>query len=103
MIRLLHAAGVCELPRIPTAPLSAGATDIMQRVLKGFVLLKRCRYPHDGNAPAPYTRSFASAWCGISEWQAGEAIRRLVDAGLLRQAGSYGRMPLFAIGGEELS
>ena len=100
MIRLLHDAGVIVLPEVtllrPLLP--PDADDFVARVAEGFDLLRRCRALHDGDAPTPYTRGFASAWVGISEGQAGEAIRWLLDAGLLRQARSYGRLPLFEVG-----
>jgi hypothetical protein len=102
MIRLLHAVGVLELPQISTPVLPAAAADTIRRALEGFVLLKRCRYPHDGDAPAPYTRGFASAWVGISDWQAGEAIRRLIDAGSLRRVGSYRGLRLYALGRQKV-
>lgn len=91
--RLFHEAGVLpahpKLPELP-AELSPGASQLA----KGFALLLALR-ELDDNGPAPYTRRFASAWCGMGERQAGEGLKELVGAGVLVKAEEHGLLWLF--------
>jgi hypothetical protein len=96
--RLLHAAGVIELPEIPAPPLAHDATPAMRRVTNGFVLLLRCHRLYDGDAPAPFTWAFASRWCRIGENQAGEAIMWLIRNRFLVSVGSHRGLTLFTLG-----
>lgn len=99
-VRLLAAGGVIVLPQVPllTRLLPPDAPATVRKAAEGFDLLRRCRAPHDGTAPAPFSWRFAAAWCGISERLAGAAIRQLIHTGLLRPAGTHRGLTLFTVG-----
>lgn len=94
-IRLLTEAGIlapCEvqplsLPR--DAPMSA------IKVAKGFRELLSCRWLYTPFAPAPFSRRFASAWCGMGGSQAGEGLTYLRDHGILRIVDRIRSIPLY--------
>lgn len=94
-IRLLTEAGI--LPpfdvqplRLPMdAPLSA------VKVAKGFRELLSCKWIYTPYAPTPFSRRFASAWCGMGEPQAGEGLTYLRDHGILRIVDRIRSIPLY--------
>lgn len=74
-----------------------GCSAAARKVAEGFGLLLGIRNLTDGG-PAPFTRTFAAAWCGIGERQAGDGITELLDAGVIHKAGRYGRTNLYLPG-----
>jgi Bifunctional DNA primase/polymerase, N-terminal len=53
----------------------------------GFLYLLGIRWTVSPGEPAPFTRRFAAAWCGVSEWEARDGLAELQRRGLLSPAG----------------
>lgn len=86
-LRLLVETGFVAPVRIEAPDLPPGTPEFVRRVWQGFLLLLGCRWLHTEGEPAPFTWRFAAAWCGVSEWQAKEARKWLLDMGYMRKAG----------------
>jgi Bifunctional DNA primase/polymerase, N-terminal len=85
-LRLFHDAGLLapleiDLPNIP-----AKSSATLRKVREGFELLLGLRWLRDPDTATPFTRLFASAWCGVGERLAGEAIAELLRLGVIEQA-----------------
>lgn len=83
------------------AALPDGVSGVVLAVAGGFLYLLSCRWLKDYGDPAPYTRDFAAAWCGVSVDQARDARKTLVDRGWLVHVGHHGRMKLWLPAGLE--
>lgn len=88
-LRLFHEAGVLEpilvdLPRLP-----ANTRDSVVKVAEGFRLLLGLRWLREPATSAPFTRSFAAAWCQLGERAAGEAITDLRALGIIQKVDEY--------------
>lgn len=98
-LRLLVESGVFS--PVPVSPLILpfDAPQHVRRVAEGFTLLLGCRWLYRAGEPAPLTRRFASAWCGVSEKQAEFAIRYLKMSRLIERVastrGGYGETSLY--------
>jgi hypothetical protein len=78
------------VPDLPDgAPPAAGVAR------DGFVLLLGLRQSDRAPRPAAYSVRFAAAWSGLGKSRAAEAIRFLRDAGVIREAGRMGRVPVY--------
>lgn len=95
-LRLFYEAGLVRVD-VGQLDLPAGLSLAAERVADGYMLLRALRGLRD-EGPAPYTREFAAAWCGIGERQAGEGIRDLLRAGVLQRTERQGRMNLYLPG-----
>ena len=72
-----------------------GVHPIIKASYDGFVYLLQYRWHHTPLAPAPWTKEFAAAWCGITERQAKDARRQLVKMGALVHVGNVERAKLW--------
>jgi hypothetical protein len=93
-LRLLAEAGLTdvvpiELPQVPEV--SASVT----KVYEGFRTLLMARSITEGLAPAPFTASFVSRWCGVTEQEAEAATRYLIRHGVIAPVAKerFGRWP----------
>jgi hypothetical protein len=68
---------------------------IVRTSFEGFVYLLQCRWNHTPNEPAPWTHEFAARWCGITERQAKDARRQLVELTALVHVGYSDRAKLW--------
>jgi hypothetical protein len=79
--RLRLAAEVGQLERVgfdaPSVPRG------LEPVWAGFLFLLGIRWAVSPGEPAPFTRRFAASWCGVSEWEARDAVTELQRRGLL--------------------
>jgi hypothetical protein len=80
---LLVEAGLLSLVPVPAALLPMGTGAIARHVYERFLFLLGCRWNYDHGAPAPFTREFAAALCGISVRDAREAINELKRLGAM--------------------
>jgi hypothetical protein len=96
-LRLLAEAGVVEPVAIdPVACDELGETT--RAVYDAFLFLLGCRWLVSPDEPAPFTRSFAAAWCGLPERVAREAFNELRRRRLVERAGMAGRALLWLPG-----
>jgi hypothetical protein len=83
--RLRLAAEVGQLEpvafEVPPAPRA------LEPVYTGFLYLLGIRWAVSPGEPAPFSRRFAASWCGVSEWEARDALTELQRRGLLVPAG----------------
>jgi Bifunctional DNA primase/polymerase, N-terminal len=87
-LRMLIETEAVTAPPIILPPLrSANATQT--KVYDGLRLLIQSRALAEDTDPFPFTASFVSRWCRISEDQAKTAIRFIRDEGLLVIAGQF--------------
>jgi hypothetical protein len=89
-LRLWYDVGLLEVNPVPLQ-LGFGASEVERKLAEGFALLLALRYTKE-MGPIPFTRSFASSWCGVSNWQAGQGISNLVRRGVIYKEDVY-RMP----------
>jgi hypothetical protein len=59
----------------------------LEPLWNGFLYLLGIRWKVSPGEPAPFTRRFAAAWCGVSEWEARDGVAELCRLGLLAPAG----------------
>jgi len=98
-VRLLVEAGIVK-PAIVLLPPCPELRNSVKRFYAGIELLFQVRWaykPHHEN-PCAMGRKFMSAWCGLTEQQAKDAIKDLLKAGVIHAAGQFGRARLFAPG-----
>jgi hypothetical protein len=86
-IRLLHECGLIDLPPATVLDVPTGSPESLRRARDGFELLLRCRWWLDPGVCVPFSRAFASVWCGISTDDAREAIKSLRDSGVIEKVG----------------
>ncbi|HEX5249926.1 MAG TPA: bifunctional DNA primase/polymerase [Gaiellales bacterium] len=87
-LRLLVETGVVAAPAVTLPPLTS-ANSTQTKVYDGLRLLIQARTLADDPDPFPFTASFVSRWCAITEDQAKLAIRFIRDQGLLTIAGKF--------------
>jgi Bifunctional DNA primase/polymerase, N-terminal len=97
-LRLLVEAGILAPYPVSARPLPAAVQPAIRLVYEGFLLLLGCKWWHTPEAPAPFSRRFAAAWCGLGERHVGEAMHWLLAQGWLRQVGRYRGLALFLPG-----
>jgi hypothetical protein len=97
-LRLLVETGRLTPETVPLPPLPADAPQAARRVYKGFRLLFDCRSTTERPGPAPFTRDFGSAWCGVGPTTFETGKGWLIENGLIKKAGVYGRMTLWLPG-----
>lgn len=100
--RLFFEAGLLRVEVVCLPALPLGASPELRCVADGFALLAGLRALRDPREPLPFTRSFAAAWCGVSQWEARKAILELRRLGVIRKldettAGGR-RLALFGVG-----
>jgi len=86
-LRLLADAGIIESPVI-RAPALTDANSITHKVYQGFQELFALRQM-TGDRNAPFSWSFAKAWCGLTEREVSKAIKELISRGYLRVVGKF--------------
>jgi hypothetical protein len=86
-LRLLHAAGLIQLPLVVVPQVAAGSPPSVQRARDGFELLLGCRSFLDPGEPVAYTRSFVEVWCRIHPTESRLAIQSLIEQDVIRKAG----------------
>src|SRR5215472_13812461 len=97
-LRLLVEAGLLTPYPVSARPLPAAVRPAVRQVYDGFVFLLGCKWWHTPQAPAPFSRRFAAAWCGVVERHVGEAMHWLLAQGWLSQVGRHKHMALFLPG-----
>ncbi len=100
-ILLLVEGGVLPLAPVLEVYLPADAPWSARALCEGFRLLLGCRWLYTPGDPAPFSWRFASAWCGVSQKQAGKGIQWLIRNRVLIPAGKHRRTTLFQIGGSD--
>ena len=80
---LLVEAGLLPLIAVAAAPLPAGTDVVVCHVYERFLFFLGCRWNYEHGAPAPFTRDFAAALCGISIRDARDAIDELKQLGVI--------------------
>lgn len=88
-LRLLYEAGVLKPLPVKHCPMWVDAKPACKAVYEGFILLlglKEHLWPGDA---AAFTWRFARAWCGVTEHQAKEASKWLMEQGFFRVVGRY--------------
>jgi hypothetical protein len=80
---------------VATGSLPPDVHPIVKRSYEGFTYLLACRWNHTPGDPAPWTHAFAARWCGITERQAKDARRELVELKVLVHVGDSGRAKLW--------
>jgi hypothetical protein len=80
---LLVEAGLLPLVAVPATPLPIRTEAVLQHVYERFLFLLGCRWNYDYGAPAPFTREFAAALCGVSARDARAAIDQLKHLGAI--------------------
>ncbi len=89
--RLDHEAGLREW-RPVHVPVPEEASAAVERVAHGLALLLGLREQAIWNGESVvFAREFASAWCGVSERTARDAIRWLEKAAVIERLGKSGR------------
>lgn len=94
-IRLMTEAGLTAPADVPHRPLPPGAPKAVAKVYAGFLSLLGCKWRHTPGDATPFSWRFASAWCGVGQRQAGDAIQWLLSKGFLVVAGKHRRITLF--------
>jgi len=87
--RLFAEAGLIQLPSIAVPPFQKRVAKSAEKVREGFELLLRIRERHEPGEPIPFTRSFATCWCGVSEDQARDAIMLMRTQGVIIRVGEH--------------
>jgi Bifunctional DNA primase/polymerase, N-terminal len=80
---LLVEAGLLSPVTVPGTPLPMGTGALLKHVYERFLFLLGCRWQYEPGAPAPFTRDFAAALCGISIRDARDAIDELKRLGAI--------------------
>jgi hypothetical protein len=86
-LRLLHEAGLIELPRVSVPQVAHESAGRVHRARNGYELLLRCRWFLDPEEPVSYTRSFVEAWCDIPKAESRAAIFALIQQGVIVRVG----------------
>lgn len=86
-LRMLVDTGFIEPADVNLPPLPLESKQSVKCVYDGFKLLLGCKWLYSPGDPTPFSWRFASAWCGISERHAGEAIKELLRCRVIRVAG----------------
>jgi hypothetical protein len=94
-LRLLAETGIMTPCNIPAIPLPDYAPTAARKVYDGLIRLLSYKWRYSPGEPTAFSRHFASAWCGMGERQAGEAINLLKQMGYLVLAGKQGRTQLW--------
>ena len=94
-LRLLCESKVLKPESIRLESLPPDAPTYVQKVYEGYCYLLAVKWLHSPNQPTPFTWRFASAWCGVSQRTAGEAIKWLLAHGYLIASGQHGNTTLF--------
>jgi hypothetical protein len=99
--RLFYEAGLIETVsvEVPTNGLDA----IEKKLAVGFALLLGLNWIREPDEPAPFTRRFAAAWCGVSEREAAGALQALRRRDVIRVVDEHprtggGTFPLYLPG-----
>lgn len=87
--RLLVETGLLRPADVPMRELPKGVTPCVRKVYEGFRLLLGCKWLYRPGEPTTFAWRFASAWCGVSERHAGDAIQELMRLGIIYRAGSH--------------
>lgn len=87
-IRLLVEAGVIDPAPVDSLILPSNVRPSVRKVWDGFRLLLGCKWLHSHGDPTPFTRRFASNWCGLAERHTVEAVKQLLRMGMMEQVGS---------------
>jgi Bifunctional DNA primase/polymerase, N-terminal len=82
-LRLAAEVGELEPLRFDAPAVPRG----LEPLWNGFLYLLGIRWKVSPDEPAPFTRRFAAAWCGVSEWDARDSLAELCRLGLLAPAG----------------
>ncbi len=103
-LRLLAEAGVIE-PPVVHAPSLTDADTTTHKVYQGFQELFALRQV-TGDRNAPFSWSFAGAWCGLTEREVSKAIKELIIRGYMRAIGKFkqgaNQLWLFVVGNKRL-
>jgi hypothetical protein len=94
-LRLLVEAGILEPYPVSGRSLLPEVRPAVRTVYEGFLFLLGCKWWHMPQAPTTFSWRFAAAWCGLAERHVGEAMRWLLEHGVIRQVGRYRNMELF--------
>lgn len=86
--RLLVDAGLVEPVRVEMPPLGASLRNAAA-VAEGFRRLLECKWAFSPGEPTTFTAEFARGWCGVGAWAARDAIRVLVERGVIRRVGTH--------------
>jgi hypothetical protein len=84
-LRVLHKAGLVDLPLAAVPQVAAGSPASVQRARDGFEVLIRCRWFLDPGEAVAFSRNFVRAWCGIDPTEVRVAIEALIDHGVIRK------------------
>jgi hypothetical protein len=86
-LRLLHEAGLIELPPASVPNLAPGSPVYAHQARSGFELLIRCRWFLDPGDPVTYARGFVELWCGIPKKQTRRAVFELLRQDVIVKVG----------------
>lgn len=98
--RLAWELGEMQPIEVELPPCPEGAPAPAHTMRQGFALLVGLRRVDYEPRPVAYSIRFAAAWCGLSHGSAATGLRILREAGVIREAGRAGRVPLYLPGGE---
>jgi hypothetical protein len=98
--RLAHELGVFKFEPVPLPELTADGTPQAHRAREGFALLIGLRWADGPHRPVPFSVRFCAAWCSLPIRAANEAIRELLEQGVLwhENAGEQSRLRLYLPG-----
>jgi hypothetical protein len=95
-LRLLADARVLEPVHFDLCTLPESVGPSVRKLYEGFRLLLSLKWTYDLLAPTTFSWRFAAAWCGVSETEAGDGMRELLDLGVVRivdrHRGRFGKM-----------
>jgi hypothetical protein len=77
-VRLLHNAGLVNLPLVTVPPLPDGEPEWVRLARNGFELLLRCKWFLYPDQPVSYSRAFVGQWCNLPTPENHRALDRLV-------------------------
>ena len=89
-LRLAVDAGVLAPARVDAPDPPGDLSPVARQVYEGFLRLLGCKWLHDPGAPTVFSWRFAASWCGVgrggaAQRKAGEAMRELLQRGLIRK------------------
>src|SRR5215813_13125280 len=92
-VRVLLEAHVVPPARVVYRPLPNSlpvkVPTAVRKVYDGFILLLQCRWLYEPHQPVAYSRGFAGQWCGVSAFQAQQAMHWLHDHEYIVKASGY--------------
>ena len=98
-LRLLCDSGILRPANVPFPPLPMNSKPSVVKLYEGLGLFFGCRGLLSPGEPASFSWSFAGAWCGIgSHHTIKDGMRSLMGHGIVRIAGTHGRINLFLPG-----